>query len=64
MWTPTDRLGTTARRAGAATLAVLAMMALATVLLSCRKQSPDDALLKSAEPVASWLATLRMTSEK
>jgi hypothetical protein len=42
----------------------MAMMALATVFLSCRKQSPDDALLKSAEPVASWLATLRMTSEK
>lgn len=41
-----------------------AMMALATVIFSCQKQSPEEALLKSAEPVASWLATLRMTSEK
>lgn len=45
-------------------LAMSAMMALATVILSCQTQSPDEALLKSAEPVASWLATLRMTSEK
>jgi len=39
-------------------------MALATVFLSCQTQSPEQVLLKSAEPVASWLATLRMTSEK
>ncbi len=42
----------------------LAVVALATVFLSCQTQSPEEALLKSAEPVASWLATLRMTSEK
>jgi len=43
---------------------MLAMMALATVFLSCQPQNPEKALLKSAEPVASWLATLQMTSEK
>jgi len=42
----------------------LAVVALATVFLSCQPQNPDEAILKSAEPVASWLATLRMTSEK
>jgi hypothetical protein len=40
------------------------LAALAIVLLSCQTQSPEQQLLKSAEPVASWLATLRMTSEK
>jgi hypothetical protein len=39
-------------------------MALATVLFACQKQSPEQKLLKSSEPVVSWLATLRMTGEK
>ena len=55
MRTPRSRLGTAAWWAAAA---------VATLLLACQKQSPDEKLLKSAEPVASWLATLRMTSEK
>ena len=59
MRAPTRGPGTAA---GWATAAMLA--ALATVFLSCQTQSPEQVLLKSAEPVASWLATLRMTSEK
>ena len=58
MRTPRDRLGT------AAWWAMLGTMAFATILFSCQKQSPDEELLKSAEPVASWLATLQMASEK
>jgi hypothetical protein len=37
---------------------------LAIAFLACQQKSPEEELLKQAEPVGSWLATLQMAGEK
>ena len=36
----------------------------AVVLLACQSKSPEEKLLKSAEPIGSWLAALEMAGRK
>jgi hypothetical protein len=36
----------------------------AAVLLACQAKPPEEQLLKAAEPVGSWLATLEMAGRK
>jgi hypothetical protein len=35
-----------------------------SLLLGCSRQSPEEKLLDTAKPAASWIATLRMTGER
>jgi hypothetical protein len=41
----------------------LSIVALA-VLLACQSKPPEEQLLKAAEPLGSWLATLEMAGQK
>ncbi len=42
----------------------LTLAVAASLLLACAAQSPDEKLLDTARPAASWVATLRMTGEQ
>jgi len=42
----------------------LCIVVAAAVLLACPSKSPEEKLLKAAEPLGSWLATLEMAGRK
>jgi hypothetical protein len=42
----------------------IALAVAASLLLACSSQSPEEKLLDTAKPAASWVATLRMVGEE
>ena len=51
-------------RAAGTVLRLVLLGALAVPFTACTAKTPAEKLVAAAEPVGSWLATLRMTAEK